>query len=320
MTAHCSLVINAKNEEKDIVECIRSAKELVSEVIVADMKSTDRTVELAKSVGATVFSVKDTGYVEPARNEAIQRASNEWVLLLDADERLSPKLCERLAEIASNDSADVVEIPFKTIILGKWMQHTKWWPVHLKRFFKKRNVSWPSTIHATPTYTGRIQRLEADEKLCIVHYNFHSVEEIALKFLSYAKHEHNVTKKELNNPRDFLQYIESGFYERFIEFEGYKDKLHGFFLSKLIEFYKLMEMAYAWEKNNYDDTIETIDLLNIIRHEKNTEIEWENEVFKKKNEELNKDLFKIKSSKFYKVWQRYCELRDTVKSKVNGNK
>ncbi|MEK9179498.1 MAG: glycosyltransferase family 2 protein, partial [Patescibacteria group bacterium] len=124
-----SLVVNTKNEEKDIVECIRSAQELVSEVIVADMHSTDKTIEFAKKEGATVFTVKDVGYVEPARNEAIQKAKNEWVLLLDADERLSPGLVPVLSEIAESDKADVVEIPFKTIILGKWMQHTKWWPV-----------------------------------------------------------------------------------------------------------------------------------------------------------------------------------------------
>ena len=170
-----SLVVNTKNEEKDIVECIRSAQELVSEVIVADMHSTDKTIEFAKKEGATVFTVKDVGYVEPARNEAIQKAKNEWVLLLDADERLSPGLVPVLSEIAESDKADVVEIPFKTIILGKWMQHTKWWPVHLRRFFKKSCVTWPTKIHGTPDYKGRVLRLDATEKLSIAHYNFNAV-------------------------------------------------------------------------------------------------------------------------------------------------
>lgn len=307
-----SLVINAKNEESDIVECIRSARELVSEVVVADMHSTDRTAEFAKNEGATVFAVKDVGYVEPARNEAIQKAKGEWVLLLDADERLSPGLVPVLSDIAQNDKADIVEIVFKTIILGKWMQHTKWWPIHLKRFFKKIYVKWPTKIHGTPEYRGRVLRLDAREDLSIVHYNFSSVEEIATKFIQYAKHERRVSKTDLSDPELFFRFIESGFYERFFLFEGLKDGLHGFFMSKFIEFYRLMELAYEWERKGYKNAVSAEAISDIIRKERNTLVEWENTVLKKENLSLKEMLRKIESAKFYQFWQWYCDIRDRL--------
>src|SRR3989337_4151360 len=94
--ARISVVINTLNEEKNLPRAIASIKGLADEIIVVDMQSDDNTKEVAEKLGALVYDHKRTGYVEPARNFAISKASGDWVLVLDADEEVPPKLREKL--------------------------------------------------------------------------------------------------------------------------------------------------------------------------------------------------------------------------------
>src|SRR3989344_2370341 len=95
-----SVVINTLNEEKNIERVIKSTS-WADEIIVCDMYSTDRTVEFARKSGAKIVFHKKLNYVEPARNFAISKASNEWVLILDSDEEIPSTLSEKLIRIAS---------------------------------------------------------------------------------------------------------------------------------------------------------------------------------------------------------------------------
>ena len=94
-----SVVINTYNEEKNISRCLESVKGFADEIIVVDMHSADKTVEIAKKYGAQVFEHEYTRYVEPARNFALSRATGDWILLIDADEELSGTLRKKLEEI-----------------------------------------------------------------------------------------------------------------------------------------------------------------------------------------------------------------------------
>ena len=101
-----SLVINTLNEERHIEGCIRSAASIVDEIIVVDMRSDDRTAEIAKSLGAKIFLHERTGYA--ARQFAVSKAAHEWILILDADERMTEKLAQRLTEVALENKHDLV--------------------------------------------------------------------------------------------------------------------------------------------------------------------------------------------------------------------
>ena len=91
-----SVVINTLNEEKNLAYTLRSVQSWASEIIVVDMHSTDKTVEIAKTHGAKVFYHEPTGFVEPAQEFAVAQASHAWILLLDADEVVPKPLSERL--------------------------------------------------------------------------------------------------------------------------------------------------------------------------------------------------------------------------------
>ncbi len=149
-----SVVLITLNEEANINRAILSVKSWVDEVIVVDMMSDDRTVELARSLGAKLFEhprVK-VGIPEPARTEAVGYASGEWVLLLDADEVVSFSLSKELQRIAEQDSADVCRLPRLNYILGKPMFHGQHAPDRdlQVRFFKKRIMRFPDRVNSFP--------------------------------------------------------------------------------------------------------------------------------------------------------------------------
>ena len=101
-----SLVISARNEEDSIVAAIDSCEAWVSEVVVVDMESSDRTVELARERGAEIVSVPAAGIAEPGRQAGIDAATQPWVFVLDADERPGARLPEQVArQIVREDLA-----------------------------------------------------------------------------------------------------------------------------------------------------------------------------------------------------------------------
>jgi len=153
--ARISVVINTLNEEKNLPRAIASIKGLADEIIVVDMQSDDRTKEVAEGLGALVYDHKRTGYVEPARNFAIAKAVGPWVLVLDADEEIPPKLAKKLRVFAQKEGADFYRIPRKNIVFGSWLRHSRWWPDYNIRFFKKGKVTWNEVIHSVPMTSGK---------------------------------------------------------------------------------------------------------------------------------------------------------------------
>src|SRR5581483_1205183 len=152
-----SLVINTKNEEKNLKDCIESAIPIIDEIIVVDMQSKDQTIQIAKKYNAHSYTVKDYGYVEPARNFALKKATKDWILLLDADERLTPYLCKIIPTLI-NKKYNGFYFPRKNIILKKWIQHGVWWPDYSLKLFRNGFVKWSDKIHSQPELEGKSYR------------------------------------------------------------------------------------------------------------------------------------------------------------------
>ncbi len=303
-----SLVINTKNEEKNIIDCINSAKNIVDEIIVADMNSTDQTKKLAKSLGAKVYNVKDYGYVEPARNFALQKATNEWILLLDADERLSKSLAEKIIQIVQENKYDLVEIPFKNMIFKKHIKHTGWWPDNHIRLFRKKCVKWQDTIHTLPTYKGKKLTLPPEEKYAVIHNNYLTIDDFLTKLIRYTNTTKNIIVDTKNPKTDIISYYESEFFRRYLDLEGYKDNTHGLILSKLMEFYKFVELAKVLEINNFPK-INHEEFYSIFKSRSANTSNPASLEIEKKYREAKADLDKIQSAKFYRLWQKYNQYK-----------
>lgn len=256
-----SAVINTLNEEKSIRRAIKSVL-WADEVLVCDMYSDDKTVEIAKKLGARVIYHKRINYVEPARNFAISKAEGEWILILDADEQVPESLKERLVEIANKmDQMDYVRIPRKNLIFGKWMQESQWWPDLNVRFFKKGKVSWGDKIHRPPKVLGLGLDLPDNEKWAIVHHNYETIAQFLERMNRYTTIQAEELKKEgyKFDWKDLLEKPLSEFLSRFFANKGYKDGLHGLALSFLQAFSFLVVYLKLWESNNFKE--QDIDLM-----------------------------------------------------------
>jgi len=133
-----SVVINTLNEESNIADCMASVRGLADEIVVCDMHSDDRTAEIARALGARVVYHPRTGFVEPARHYAISQASHDWVLVIDADERMTPGLKERLAEIARDDTCDLVSFCILFEYFGDFLRDGAFCANRFPRFFRKQ--------------------------------------------------------------------------------------------------------------------------------------------------------------------------------------
>lgn len=248
-----SVVINTLNEEKNLPRAVASVKSFADEVVVVDMESTDKTTEVAKSLGAKVFTHKKTGYVEPARNFAVSKTINPWIFILDADEEVSEGLALQIQKILKNPKADYYRIPRKNIIFGHWMKHSRWWPDYNIRLFKKGFVSWNEIIHAVPMTQGVGGEIEAKEVFAIIHHNYDSLEQYIERMNRYTS-QHAILKIKDGYKfswKDVITRPSNEFLSRYFFGEGYKDGLHGLALSLLQAFSELTVYLKIWQKEKF---------------------------------------------------------------------
>ena len=256
-----SVVINTLNEEKNLVRAIASIKDLASEIIVCDMNSSDATAEIAEKFGAKVYLHKNVGYVEPARNFAISKARKDWILILDADEELTPKLVKKLKEIVRDPKADYFRIPRKNIIFDKWIKYSRWWPDYNIRFFKKNSVSWSNEIHSIPLTQGNGADIEAKEDLAIIHHNYSSIEQYLERMNRYTTIQADflVSQGFKFIWKDLISKPTQEFLGRYFSGEGYKDGLHGLSLALLQSFSEVVLYIKLWQKEKFQNQSITLD-------------------------------------------------------------
>ena len=249
-----SVVINTLNESARLADAISSVKKFADEIVVIDMESDDRSVEIAKDLGAKVFTHKRMDYVELARNFGISKASGDWILILDPDEQLCPSLSVKLKEEVKNNTADYFRIPRKNIVFNKWLKYSRWWPDYNIRFFKKGSVEWSEMIHSVPITTGRGADIIEKEEYAIIHYHYDSITQYLERLNRYtnAQSTERVKKGEKFSWKDLLIKPSNEFLSRYFLGQGYKDGAHGLALSLLQGFSELIVFLKIWEINKFE--------------------------------------------------------------------
>lgn len=264
-----SVVINTLNEEANIARAIKSVLGIADEVVVVDMESADKTVEIAKKLGAKVFSHEKTNYVEPARNFAIAKATGDWVLILDADEEVTKTLADRIQQIVNSDKQNShFKIPRKNMIFGKWMQHARWWPDYNIRLFKKGSVVWNEAIHSVPEVKGAGEEFPVEENLALVHHHYDSLEQYLERMNRYTT---LYAKRLLKDGyrfdwKDVLIKPANEFFSRYFFGEGYKDGLHGLAVSLLQAFSELSVYLKIWQERKFEtNNIKAGEVIGVIK-------------------------------------------------------
>jgi glycosyltransferase involved in cell wall biosynthesis len=179
-----SVCIITLNEEANIGRTLKSVQPLVGdgqgEIIVVDSGSTDKTVEIAKSFGAKVFTEPWKGFAAQ-KNSALEKAEGEWVLSLDADEEISSTACGEMSGTKFWDDPwlgrtfDGFLIPRRNYFLGRWINHGGFFPDSKLRLFRRGSGSFGSSrVHETATATGKTLDLGGtfDYKFILIHHAY----------------------------------------------------------------------------------------------------------------------------------------------------
>ncbi len=176
-----AVLILTKNEEENIVGAVENAKRVTDEVVVIDAGSTDRTVELAKEHGAKVSFRAWTDDFSAQRNFALGETEADWVLYLDADERMNDELIEAVKKAVSSEKTDTQYVlERRSVAFGETFQYGVLYPDHVKRLFPRDSVHWIHKVHEHPECEFPVKSLPGyiehhtyrdwrqwEEKLCL---------------------------------------------------------------------------------------------------------------------------------------------------------
>jgi glycosyltransferase involved in cell wall biosynthesis len=254
-----SVCIIAHNEEADLPGCLQSVS-FADEIVVVDSHSTDRTRELAAAfrgrrrdggeVAPRVIERDWPGHVEQ-KNFALSEASHEWVLSLDADERLSPELRREILEIleAGRPDADGYAMQRKNFYLGRWIARGSWTPDRKLRLFRKGVARWGGTNpHDHVVLSGRVRNLKG----AIEHYSFkdianhvrtiNSFSDIAAEEMARKGTRHALPRMLLHPPLGFLK--------SYVLKRGFRDGAAGLVVATMIAFGTFLKYAKLWERRN----------------------------------------------------------------------
>lgn len=256
--ATLSVVINTKNAATTLERTLKSVA-FADTILVVDMHSTDETVAIAKKYTTALYSHEDVGYVEPARNFALSKAKDDWILVIDADEEVPKNLREFIQELLQNtidesQQADCYYIPRQNIIFGKAINKTGWWPDYVLRLFRRGHISWSNEIHSIPITKGVVKELPAHSDIAIIHHNYQSVSQYITRLNRYT----DIQAEELIQRPDthitgaeMIHKFYSEFLSRYFALDGSKDGSHGVALSLLQGLSETTVAVKAWEKQGF---------------------------------------------------------------------
>ncbi|MGK0389812.1 MAG: glycosyltransferase involved in cell wall biosynthesis [Maribacter sp.] len=229
-----SLVIITKNEEEYIRECILSAKDVVDEIIVLDEFSTDKTKDIVLKLGAAYFSEKFRGFGEQKRR-TVELTSHDWILALDADERLSGELKNSIIHWKKKPS-DYQGFSFNRLnyYCGKPIKYCGWYPDRKIRFWNKKHGNWnKNKVHeSVEMKEGTTEGILAGD---LIHFTITSIEDHINRTNRYTSLQ---AEKHLQKS-NFIIYLKLIFSPIFSFFKiyflklGILDGYHGFLIAKI---------------------------------------------------------------------------------------
>jgi glycosyltransferase involved in cell wall biosynthesis len=181
--ATLSVIVVAMNEAHDIRDCLESVRGLAMETIVFDSGSTDGTPDICRALGARVFETDWPGD-GPQKNRALAEAHGDWVMCLDADERLSPELRTELERLLAQGTTHAAfSTPRRSSFCGRFMKHSGWWPDRIERIFRRGSARFTDVrTHTHLEIQGTIGSFDGP----IIHISMPDLHEALEKTNAYS--------------------------------------------------------------------------------------------------------------------------------------
>ncbi len=171
-----SVAIVTKDEERNIRDALESVRDF-EDIVVMDAFSTDGTLAICREYTRRVYQQEWRGYTRQ-KQAAVDHAEKQWVLILDADERVTPELKEEISERIQEGAFSGYYLPRKSFFLGRWMRHSGWWPDHVLRLFRKDVAHIePREVHEKVVVKGEVGYLKGP----LEHYTYRSISDYVSK-------------------------------------------------------------------------------------------------------------------------------------------
>jgi len=238
-----SLIVITQDEERDLPGCLESAA-IADETVIVDSGSHDATMEIAKSRGAKVFSTRWRGD-GPQRQFALEQATGDWVLNLDADERISERLASEIPRAIERVEVNGYYLPFQTIFLGKHLRFGSSRNERHLRLFRRGKARFNElAVHGGADVEGSVDSLSGP----VIHDSYRSLDEYFEKFNAYT------TAMAKQRRQAGLRFSTASafrlpwrFFSRYILRGGFLDGYAGFTYASLQAFYDFVKYAKLWD-------------------------------------------------------------------------
>ena len=226
-----SVILITRNEEANLEDCLASLEGIAQQIVVVDTNSTDRTLQIAQKYGALIAQPTDWPGFGPQKNRALELATGDWVLSLDADERLTPALRSEIqTAIHHNAHVDCFAIPRLSWYCGRFIRHSGWSPDYVDRLFKRGSARFSDDlVHERLIPQGQVARL----KNPLLHFSFMNYSQVLQKLDRYstASAEQAFAKGKTSNPLKAVLHGAWAFLRTYIIRAGFLDGAQGFALA-----------------------------------------------------------------------------------------
>ena len=240
-----SVVIVTRDEERNIEDALRSAQGF-AEIIVVDSFSSDRTIEICRDYTDRIYQHEWPGFAKQ-KQKAVDYATSPWVLILDADERISPELRDEIASVVQNTDCEGFYLPRKNFFLGRWIRYSGWWPDSTLRLFRKgKGVIEDREVHEKVLVQGMVCNL----KRPLLHYTYRTLTDYMRKIEIYSVLASREIRKKSGRPgaasllfKPLFTFVKMYFLRL-----GFLDGMHGLVLALLYGYYTFLKYVRAWEE------------------------------------------------------------------------
>lgn len=250
-----SVALATFNEERNLKDCLESIKDWADEIVIVDGGSTDKTIEIAKKFNAKIAVTDNPPIFHINKQKAIDVSSGDWILQLDADERITPELREEINHIINNPAnRDGYWIPRQNFFLGKWMRKGGLYPDPVIRLFRRGKGRLPcKSVHEQIEIDGQVGFL----KNHMIHLAFPSFDDYLKKFETYSNLRKEEIRKEIKKPSIwstkkflFLRPLQI-FFSLFLLRKGFEDGTRGFIYAIASAYQEMMAYGKFWTEENY---------------------------------------------------------------------
>lgn len=243
MDTRISAVLIVLNEAHRLRECLATVA-WADEIVVVDGGSTDGTPELARSLGARVVERPFTDFADQ-RNFAQAQATGDWLLTLDADERITEALRDEVRAAVAGATVDAFRLPRLDYMFGRWIRHGGWYPQYHLHLARRGKGRWVNPVHEVYEVAGPVGTLRSP----VLHFAHADVRDFIHKLNRYTDTEAE-EQWAGRSPALWRVAVEPALYfaYKYVWQRGFLDGGHGFVLAQLLAFYRFSRLAKAWTR------------------------------------------------------------------------